>query len=140
MASTSRSKESSSNGTRRRAANGRFTSRPRQRSANDEADSTRYEGDDLALVPRSAGAQVEHIAILSLALVSGLLGLALHVFWFVSIVLMAVLLGLIASTVRRRPGSGVVSEVVAEAKSVAADIGSAGSTGSQAGNSQAEKE
>ena len=66
---------------------------------------------------RRSGAEVEQIAILCLALVCGLVGLAVHVFWFVSIVLMAVLLGLTAAAVRRRPGHGVVSEVLAEAKS-----------------------
>jgi uncharacterized membrane protein len=66
------------------------------------------------------------MAILALALLCGLVGLAVHVFWFVSIVLMAVLLGLAAAALRRRPGSGVVSEVVAEAKSVATEISSAG--------------
>ena len=60
--------------------------------------------------------------ILVSALVFGLLGLAIHVFWLASIVLISIALGLIAADVR---GRGVLPEVVAEAKSVAAEIASA---------------
>jgi len=65
------------------------------------------------------------------ALICGLLGLAVHVLWFAAIVLMAVLLGLIASQLRDRRGGGVVSAVVStvmvEAKSVGEDIARGGS-------------
>lgn len=70
--------------------------------------------------------QAEQLAILALALLFGVIGLALHFFWFPSILLMALLFGLSASELRSRRGGGVISEVVttvvAEAKGVAEDI------------------
>jgi hypothetical protein len=66
--------------------------------------------------------QVEKLAILALALVLGLFGLFLHALWLGAIVLMAVLLGWGAAELRGRRGSGVISEVVAEAKSVVDDV------------------
>jgi len=79
--------------------------------------------------------QAEHLAILALALICGLLGLAVHVMWFAAIVLMAVLLGLIASQLRGPRGggvvSGVVSTVIVEAKSVGEDIARAGNPQSE---------
>jgi hypothetical protein len=69
---------------------------------------------------------VEQLAILALALVFGLVGLAIHVLWFAAIVLMALLLGLMASELRGRRDGGVISEVATavreEAKKVAADV------------------
>jgi hypothetical protein len=68
--------------------------------------------------------QVEKLAILALALVLGLFGLFLHALWLGAIVLMAVLLGWGAAELRGRRGRGVISGVVAEAKSVVADVAS----------------
>jgi hypothetical protein len=74
--------------------------------------------------------QVEQVGILALALVFGLIGFAVHAFGLAAIVLMAVLLGLIASGLRGRRGGGVISEVAtavsAEAKNLAEDIASVG--------------
>ena len=64
--------------------------------------------------------------ILAVAIILGLIGLAVHVFWLGSIVLMSVLLGLLAADVKGRRGGGVVSELVAEAKDMAGDITNAG--------------
>jgi len=70
--------------------------------------------------------QVEHLAILALALVFALIGLAVHFFLFGAIVLMAILFGLSASGLRGRRNGGVISgvaaTVVAEAKRVAESI------------------
>jgi hypothetical protein len=73
---------------------------------------------------RAFAPQVEQVVILGLAIAFGLVGLAVHVLWLVSIVLMAVVFGLIAATLRGSRGRGVISEVAAEAKSIAADIAS----------------
>ena len=73
--------------------------------------------------------------VLILGFACGLLGLAVHVMWFAAIVLMAVLLGLIASQLRGPRGggvvSGVVSTVIVEAKSVGEDIARAGNPQSE---------
>jgi hypothetical protein len=60
--------------------------------------------------------------ILVAAIVFGLLGLLIHLLVIVSIVLMALLLGLIASDARSQRGRGIVSEVVNEAKVVIQDL------------------
>lgn len=60
--------------------------------------------------------------ILSLALVFGLVGLAIHILWLASIVLMAVLLGLAAAAVRRRVGGEPFTEVMAQAWTVVPEI------------------
>ena len=110
MAPTSRSNGSDSRETRARAANGRFTSRQRKRSAKTPSEPagmlTERPNEMPSTESRRSGAEVEQIAILSFALLCGLVGLAVHVLWFVSIVLMAVLLGLTAAAVRRRPATG----------------------------------
>jgi hypothetical protein len=54
---------------------------------------------------------VEQLLILTLALGCGLGGLAVHFFWYPSVVLMSVLLGLMASEFRGRRGGSVISEV-----------------------------
>jgi hypothetical protein len=66
--------------------------------------------------------QVEQAVILALAILFALAGFAFHFLWFIAIVLMAILLGMIASTVRGRRGHGVVSEVVAEVRVMAEEI------------------
>jgi hypothetical protein len=63
---------------------------------------------------------IRQLAIIALALVCGLLGLAVHVFWLAAIVLMSVLFGLIAANVRG--GRGVIPELVAEVQGVADDL------------------
>jgi len=65
---------------------------------------------------------VEQLAVVGLALLLGLVGLAVHVLWVVSIVVMAILFGLIASGLRGDTDRGVVSEVVSEVKIMAEEI------------------
>jgi hypothetical protein len=72
---------------------------------------------------------VEQLVLLAVAVLLGLIGLAVHVLWFGSIISMSVLFGLIASGLRGQRG-GVIAEmattVLVEAKSVADGISSAG--------------
>jgi hypothetical protein len=72
---------------------------------------------------------VEQLALLAVAILLGLIGLAVHVLWFGSIILMSVLFGLMAAGLRGKRG-GVIAEmattVLVEAKSVADGISSAG--------------
>jgi hypothetical protein len=63
---------------------------------------------------------IRQLAIIGLALVCGLLGLVVHVFWLAAIVLMSVLFGLIAANVRG--GRGVIPELVAEVQGIADDL------------------
>jgi len=81
---------------------------------------------------RESAQQAEKLAILALAIVLGLIGLAVHFLWWPAIVLMAVLFGLIASDLKGRRGGGVISDVVTtvmvEAKSVAEDIAGSAAT------------
>ena len=70
------------------------------------------------------------MALLALALVCALLAFAVHAFLFVSIVLMSVLLGLMASNLRSAGNrGGVIAEVVAEAKGIRDDISATGDSG-----------
>ena len=66
--------------------------------------------------------QLEQFAVLALAFAFGLTGFAVHVLWFVAVVLMAVLLGLSAAELRGHRRRGVISEVVTEVKNVAEDL------------------
>jgi hypothetical protein len=79
---------------------------------------------------REAARRAEQIVILTLALLFGLIGFGLHFLWFVSVVLMALLLGLFASELRGRAGGGVVSDVAnavrEEAHNVAQEVTGAG--------------
>jgi hypothetical protein len=56
------------------------------------------------------------------ALIFGLIGLFVHVLILVSVVLMALLLGLIASEARSQGGRGIVSDVTNEAKVVIGEL------------------
>ena len=76
---------------------------------------------DRSLNRRLSG-QSEQLIIVVAALGCGLLGLAIHILWIVSIVLMALLVGLIGADSRRQRGHGLVAEVVAEARGVMDDI------------------
>jgi hypothetical protein len=76
--------------------------------------------------------RVEQLALLSLAIIFGLIGLAAHVLWIVSIVLMALLWGFIASELgssRREGGviSDVVTAVVSETRDVTKEVSHAAS-------------
>jgi len=71
--------------------------------------------------------QSEQLVILVGALAFGLLGLAIHFLWIVSILLMALLLGLIASEIGGRHGRGIVAEMVNEVKVVVDEIKTPGS-------------
>jgi hypothetical protein len=92
-------------------------------------------GEERGSGAQKAGRQVEQLAILALAIIFGLIGLAVHVLFIVAIVVMAVLFTLMASELRgKRSGSiasVVVSSAVAEAKSFAADLTSDGPNGEE---------
>lgn len=79
---------------------------------------------------RESGRLADQVVLLTLAILFGVIGFEVHFFWFGSIVLMAVLLGLIVSEMRSRHDKSVISEVVTtvmvEAKSVAEAIASGG--------------
>jgi hypothetical protein len=64
----------------------------------------------------------EQLIILVVAIVFGLLSLIIHILVVVSIVLMALLHGLIASEARSQRGRGIASEMVNEAKVVFEEI------------------
>jgi hypothetical protein len=99
--------------------------RPRRRAVKKVVSEVRnsevVEGDSSS-PRRTSTRQIEQLALLTLALVFGLIGLAVHVLWFVSIVLMAVQLGLIASELGNRRGRGVISEVAEEVMTVVDEI------------------
>jgi hypothetical protein len=89
---------------------------------------------------RSLSGGSEHLIILVAALVFGVLGLAVHFLWFVSIVLMALTLGLLGAEIRRHRGHGLVAEVVAQAKGLADEIGAAEAPADEAGRTSAPEE
>jgi hypothetical protein len=107
---------------RLRNKNGQF--RARKNADHPTAKSTGAESVSLA-DPKSvrslAGGEQLLIAVAALAF--GLVGLAFHALWIVSIILMALLVGLLGSEARRQRGRGLVAEVVAEAKGLADEIG-----------------
>jgi hypothetical protein len=86
--------------------------------------SARQQG--LAHNRRKLSGQLEQLMILGVALLFGLIGLAVHFLWFISIVFMAILAGLIAAEIRGARGRGIISEVVAEAKNVVEEISNSG--------------
>jgi hypothetical protein len=70
---------------------------------------------------RDAARRTEQLAILSVAMVLGGVGLAFHPLWIAAVVLMAVLWGYMASDIRSAGGGvvpDVVGAVVGEAKEV----------------------
>jgi hypothetical protein len=85
---------------------------------------------------RVLSGKLEQLAILGVALLFGLIGLAVHFLWFVSIVSMALLAGLMAAEIRGARGRGVISEVVTEAKIVVEEIsnGAASKDGATSGD------
>ena len=64
----------------------------------------------------------EQLMIVLAAIAFGLVGLFVHILFVVSLVLMALLLGLLASEARGQRGRGIVAEVVNEAKVVIDDV------------------
>jgi hypothetical protein len=93
--------------------------------------------EDAAAVPepsarRESARQLEQLAIIAVAVLCGVIGFAIHQFWFAAIVLMALLFGLIAANLRgSRAGGGVLSEVVAEVKNAAEELTSGDETHDQ---------
>jgi hypothetical protein len=83
-----------------------------------------------ATARRESTQLVQQLAVLALAILLGLIGLAMHFLWIPAIVLMAALFGLIASGLRGQRGGGVIAEVattvMAEAKSVTEGISEPG--------------
>ena len=72
---------------------------------------------------RNLGSGVpEQLMITIAAIVFGLVGLFVHVLFVVSLVLMALLLGMLASEARNQRGRGIVTEIVNEAKLVLEDV------------------
>jgi hypothetical protein len=90
---------------------------------------------EVATVRRESTQLVQQLAVLALAILLGLIGLAAHFLWIPSIVLMAALFGLIASGLRGQRGGGVIAEVATtvmmEAKSVADSISERGAKESE---------
>jgi hypothetical protein len=103
---------------------GKAATRPRRRSPKKAV-----QADGVEAARRDSTRLVEQLVLLALAILLGLIGLAVHVMWFGSIVLMSVLFGLIASGLRGQRG-GVIAEmattVIVEAKSVADGISNSG--------------
>jgi hypothetical protein len=87
-------------------------------------------GKGAATARRESTQLVQQLAVLALAIVLGLIGLAVHFLWIPAIVLMSALFGLIASGLRGQRGGGVMSEVattvMVEAKGVAEGISERG--------------
>jgi hypothetical protein len=75
---------------------------------------------------RDGARRTEQLAILSVAIVLGGLGLAFHPLWIAAVVLMAVLWGYMASDIRTR-GGGVVSDVVGAVVGEAKEVSKAAS-------------
>jgi hypothetical protein len=79
-----------------------------------------------ATARRESTQLVQQLAVLALAILLGLIGLAVHFLWIPAVVLMAALFGLIASGLRGQRGGGVIAEVATtvmeEAKSVSESI------------------
>src|ERR1700722_18770277 len=119
MATSTPKKRTSTRSTTRKAT-------PRKRTA--KSAST----DDLADVatPNEAGQTSrrlpsglpEQLMIVLAAIAFGLVGLFVHILFVVSLVLMALLLGLLASEARGQRGRGIVAEVVNEAKVVIDEV------------------
>ena len=84
--------------------------------------------DGAATARRQSTQLVQQLAVLAVAILLGLIGLAVHFLWIPAIVLMSALFGLIASGLRSQRGGGVIAEVattvMVEAKSVAEAIAS----------------
>jgi len=99
----------STNGSRPRARSGRKAA---PTGLHPVATNGSVQPDRRSVASRDSVRQVEQLVILALALVFGVIGFAVHFFWFPAIVLMAALFGLIASGLRGTRG-GVFSEVVA---------------------------
>ena len=100
-----------------RDAGGRFVKR---RGSSSSAAPAGY-----ATVPGARRRGIGQLAVLSLAIATGVAGLAFAVFWIVSLILMGILWGTMAMERQRQPGAekGLVAEVVEvvvdEAKGVA---------------------
>jgi Flp pilus assembly protein TadB len=118
MASTSTSKNTPSRSRTNKPISKRA---PRHKIAESQGDDTQ-QGSIKQTGSRLPSGQPEQLMILVAAIVFGLVGLVIHPFVIASIVLMALLLGLIASEARRNRGRGIVSEVVNEAKVVIEEI------------------
>jgi hypothetical protein len=88
---------------------------------------------EVAVIDRSPTAQapstrrepsryVEQLGVIALALVCSVIGFAVHAFWLASIVLMAILFGLVAAELRSARGRGVISEVMSEARVITEEV------------------
>jgi hypothetical protein len=106
-------------------------SRPRRRSSTKKVPPA----EGAATARRESTQLVQQLAVLTLAILLGLIGLAVHFLWIPAIVLMSILFGLIASGLRAERGGGVIAEVAAtvmvEAKSVAEGIAERGADGTK---------
>ncbi|HVT41764.1 MAG TPA: hypothetical protein VHD39_02185 [Acidimicrobiales bacterium] len=71
------------------------------------------------------------LAILSLAIVFGVLGFAEHLLWLASLVLMGILWGTLAAARQGGLGAGVVADVVSAVVDEARDVADSASRGSE---------
>jgi hypothetical protein len=100
------------------------TQEPRANSQNDAPGTTSEQGN----IDRRATRQVEQLGILSLAIVLGVFGLALHGLWVATLIVLALLWGYMAASLRGRRGTGgvisnVLTTVVDEVHHIQEDVG-----------------
>lgn len=108
----------------KKTTNRKAVSRPRRRTPKAAARASEVDA-----ARRNSTRLTEQLVLLAMAILLGFIGVAVHVVWFGSIVLMSILFGLIASGLRGQRG-GVIAEmattVMVEAKSVADGISGSG--------------
>jgi hypothetical protein len=131
MATTTPKKRTSSRSTARKSNNARKRATKKTTSADQSASETPTATDEGAR--RLPSGLPEQLMIVIGAIVFGLVGLFVHVLFVVSLVLMALLLGLLASEARGQRGRGIVAEVVNEAKVVIDEVKKPGSADTPVG-------
>jgi hypothetical protein len=108
--------------TRRRAKRPPADARTSKNRVVDKKVDEAQDGDYIRVARRLPSGKPEQLMILVGALIFGLIGLFVHILILVSVVLMALLLGLIASEARNQGGRGIVSDVTNEAKVVIGEL------------------
>ena len=120
--------------TRPRDAGGRFVKRRDARSSAIRAEDGAHAG------ARRRG--IGQLAVLSLAMVMGVAGLAFGVFWIASLILMGILWGTMAMERQRQPGAakGLIAEVVDVVVDEAKDVAESASRHNPSHNGREPKE